>query len=479
MPSKGVQTYTYIAVPGVSIELSVPGQTVTKTELHQFWNGDLEVDAAHISSFFDKSGRFTFKVLYNGRVLTEQWNEVNAITGFIGEGTMTSIVKTPSILIHGDPEAIISYGFYRAGEGHDLLPGRHQCYITVTPNYANWLGRVAPIGSPQKDHPFRHLVLPAAHDVGMNSMANCNTVLHHAGGAVVRTLLGNEEKYTQVLSQIADSISGPAVAAIAPNIVSSLAITQKDSLATMLALGARYFEFRPAFMHNEVRTYLPNKLYFQHSAIPGMAYDEFLAGVVRFLLDHPTEIIVVQLRWDGVPDACQRPSDQQQREYLDAALKIGAEHVDRVEAGNLDNLRNATIGDLRRTRKRLLMLVNVDSVSTYTDAGNATLNGDSIVQGFGAALHPDCCGGRGFINIQCQATASNIPRAVVYSVLEASASNSVLLATKPVCDSKTLPWVRDHALEKCGRNDLVVVMNDFFDGATADVSLQLSRHRVG
>lgn len=181
----------------------------------------------------------------------------------------------------------------------------------------------------------------------------------------------------------------------------------------------------------------------------------------------------------GVPEACERPSDQLQNEFLQAALRLGDGHVDRVVAGNLDDLRNRTIGDLRRERKRLLMLVNVDSISTYTDAGNATLNGDTIVQGFGAILHPDCCGSRGFINIQCQATASNIPKAVVYSVLEASASNSCLLATKPICDSKTLPWVRDNALQACGRNDLVVVMNDFFDGATSDVAMELSHQRLG
>lgn len=181
----------------------------------------------------------------------------------------------------------------------------------------------------------------------------------------------------------------------------------------------------------------------------------------------------------GVPAECERPSEQKQNEYLQAALRLGDGHDHRVIAGNLDDLRNKTIGDLRRDRKRLVMLVNVDSISTYTDAGNATLNGDSIVQGFGAVLHPDCCGGRGFINIQCQATASNIPKAVVYSVLEASASTSCLLATKPVCDSKTLPWVKENALRVCGNNDLIVLMNDFFDGATADVALELSRQRLG
>lgn len=295
MPSKGVQTYTYIAVPGCSVELSVPGQTIVKHELHQFWNGDLEIESSKIDSFFNKTGRFVFKVLHEGRLITEQWVEVNAITGGIGEGTMTTIANTHSV-VHPDPSVIVSFGFYEAGQGHDILPNRHQCYITVTPNYSDWLGRLAPIGSPQRDQPFRKLVLPAAHDVGMNSMQNCATILKHAGGAVVRTLVANEEKYTQVMADLADKISGPAVSLIAPSIVSSLAITQKDPLPVILALGARYFEFRPAHCHHQVRQHLPDRLYFQHSAIPGMAYDEFLTEVVRFLVDNPTEIIVVQVR---------------------------------------------------------------------------------------------------------------------------------------------------------------------------------------
>jgi hypothetical protein len=39
--------------------------------------------------------------------------------------------------------------------------------------------------------------------------------------------------------------------------------------------------------------------------------------------------------------------------------------------------------------------------------------------------------------------------------------------------------VKNNALRACGNNDLVVVMNDFFDGATADVAMELSRQRLG
>lgn len=83
MPSKGIQVYTYLAAPDCSIELSVPGQTVVKDQLHHFWNGDLEVESSKIDSFFDKTGRFVFRVLHEGRLITEQWVEVNALTGSV------------------------------------------------------------------------------------------------------------------------------------------------------------------------------------------------------------------------------------------------------------------------------------------------------------------------------------------------------------------------------------------------------------
>lgn len=320
MPSKGVQVYTYIAAGGCSIELSVPGQTVVKDQLHQFWNGDLEVESSKIDSFFDKTGRFAFKVLHEGRLVTEQWVEVNALTGSVGEGTMTTIANTHSV-VHPDPNIIVSYGFYESGHGHDILPNRHQCYITVTPDYSDWLGQVAPIGSPQRDQPFRRLVLPAAHDVGMNSMQNCATILKHAGGAVVRTLIANEEKYTQVLAELADKLSGPAVSLIAPNIVSSLAITQKDPLPIMLALGARYFEFRPAHCHHQVRQHLPDRLYFQHSAIPGSK--------------QPPDTVLILLR-KGRLLSIALTSISQERFYLAVNFKTGFGHTNAQSSPDLN-----------------------------------------------------------------------------------------------------------------------------------------------
>jgi hypothetical protein len=126
----------------------------------------------------------------------------------------------------------------------------------------------------------------------------------------------------------------------------------------------RYFEFRPAHLHQTLLaagTPLPDKLYFQHGPITGMAYEEFLHGCVDFLKNHQSEIIVVQIRWDGVPAECAHPSDQELNDYLNVALGISNGSV---AAGSLDDMKNLTIEELRNQRKRLILFKGVDSYST-------------------------------------------------------------------------------------------------------------------
>jgi hypothetical protein len=87
--------------------------------------------------------------------------------------------------------------------------------------------------------------------------------------------------------------------------------------------------------------------------------------------------------------------------------------------------------------------------------------------------------GKALTLLQCQATATNLKDVVAYSVVTANVSNSCLLATKPICDQKTLPWIRDKALAVLTASQLVVLMNDFMDGATVDTAIDLSRKRLG
>ncbi|CAG8972222.1 hypothetical protein HYALB_00011001 [Hymenoscyphus albidus] len=471
MPSKGIDCYFYVAVEGCQIEFSVPGTTICKDQLRQFGQDHLEVDKKEISGAFNFSGTFSFQVTHNGNQIAEESIVINVITGNLENGNLRSMENTQSVMTE---EAIVTYGFYDAPDaithqGCAGLPKSDQCWVSVGPNYSSWMGQIAPPGSPQAEKPFSKFMLPAAHDVGMNSMQNSEMVLQ--SDALIEVLT----KINPIFAKVAGMMTREAAKAIAPNIVKGLALTQKDTLPTILSIGVRYFEFRPAYLHNEIRhcTGIPDELYFMHSAIPGMSYAQFLRELVDFLVQHPDEIAVVQLRWDGVPGECAHPSDEDMNNYLQNALNTtnGA-----IAHGTLDDMLTKSTAELRAEQKRLILFVNSDSFSTYTDAGNATINGDSIIDEFNT-LSPEKQNGHPFTNLQCQATATNIPEVVAFSVLNTNASSSCLLGTKPVCDSKTLPWIQREG-RRLVDGILVVVMNDFCDAGTSDVCVEWSRRRL-
>lgn len=103
-----------------------------------------------------------------------------------------------------------------------------------------------------------------------------------------------------------------------PNIVYGLAVTQEDALSGMLALGAGYFVFRPAYLVSILKdiSHVEDKLYFPHACVPGLAYDVFLEQAVTFPETHSAGIVTVHIRWDGVAGECQQPAFQ----GLDAAM---------------------------------------------------------------------------------------------------------------------------------------------------------------
>ena len=274
---------------------------------------------------------------------------------------------------------------------------------------------------------------------------------------------------------LSDIFKGPLI----PNVIQSSSITQKDELSSILAIGVRYFEFRPAYLHSAFRGLpavvdLKDKLFFMHGPIPGMPYEDFLNDCVKFLVHNPGEILVVHLRWDGVPSECARPTADDLSRAMTSALK---DTQGGLQTGTLQDMTTCTIDKLRTQRKRLLLLQNVDNYSIYSDQGNATLTGESIITQFNN-MSPAQQDGKAFTNIQCQATATNLGVKIWFSALAATASNSWLLATKAICDSKTMPWVRGNALQKLTRDQLIVVMDDFVDGGLCDVARDLSLQRL-
>ncbi|KZM28468.1 uncharacterized protein EKO05_0006012 [Ascochyta rabiei] len=469
MPSKGVLCYSYIAVEGVEIDFTVPKNSITKRDQQQFGCDHLEVESSNLGHF-KFTGRFEFIVRRDDRELVKQWVDVNSMTGGLSDGTMRTMDETPSIFTE---DLIVAYGFYDAGPGLAALPKQHQCYVTVTHNYENWMRDTIPPDSDIANKPFNRMVLPSSHDIGMNSMSTAMTLLEKAGTGVIKEVLGRSlPRAFDIINKVGDR----GVNAIAPDIIRALAVTQKDSLETILKLGARYFEFRPAKCHRQIQAVssLEDTWYFQHGAIPGMPYAQFLADIVQFLCEHTDEIIVVQNRWDGVPSECPRPNDDELRDVLNQVL---TDHPD-LTAGTEDDMMHLSVRDLRDSHKRLILLRDTNQVSNYDDDANATLTGDSMVSKLQSmsAAPPS---GHPITLLQCQATATNIRDVIIASVLDSDVSTSPILATKPVCDAKILPLLRGECGRRLTREESVVVLlNDFFDGATADTALLLCRQSM-
>lgn len=447
----------------------MPKRVVTKSELKQFTRDHLEVDSKDIEGPFNYVGVFRCRVIQNGQEVLNKWVEINSGTGNLGKGNMKDLEDQTTVISNG---LCITYSFYDApGKGNLAgLPYWDQFYVSVSPNHISWMSSVAPIGSSVASKPFSRFVLPAAHDVGMNSLQNSILCLQRAGAEFFNVLSGGV-KAVEMLPISSNELKMEFL----PNLIQSLAITQKDTLKTILTCGARYFEFRPAYVHDAIRKLqpIPDILYFTHGPIPGMAYEQFLADCVEFLIHNPGEIIVCQLRWDGVPPQCARPSKQDLGNYLSQALKSanGA-----IQVGTLDDMNKLTIEQLRTQHKRLIIFQDVNSFSTYTDQGNATLTGDSIIAEF-QKLSADNQKAHAFTNLQCQATATNIKQ-IFLSALSANASNSWLLCTKAICDNKTMPWIRANALARLTAEQLIVIMDDFVDGGMCDLARDLSIQRL-
>jgi len=470
MPSKGIECYSYISIPDCTIEFSGPKVLFTRTVDNNFQSQHLEIEKKNIDGLWNFEGRFQWSVKINGLEIAQGYNMINTASGNPSSGTMLALTATQSIIVGN---VIVTYGFYDAGPGMFGLSNAHQCYVTATFIQSDWMGAIAPVGSGEEQKPFSRFVLPSPHDGSMNSLENFDALLNgpNAHDILVSIFKQISEKFADV--KLIQDVGNKLSVALAPNIVLGLAVTQKDTITTMLQLGARYFEFRPAFMENSIRQYsqFPDKLYFQHACIPGMLFEKFLEEIFTFLDTHPTEIVVLRVTWDGITSGCNKPSYQDVTDLIDAAIAGRT-----FKKGNEDQLPQP-VKDLRANGQRFLFFFNNTSkYDSYDDESYATLSPDSIVRKFGT-MDANGQNGAHYTVLQCQATATNIQNVLSYSIVSSNASTSCLLETKARCTKDTVLWAKDHALEKLTAEKNIVLMNDFLDGATVDVAIDLSKRR--
>lgn len=253
-----------------------------------------------------------------------------------------------------------------------------------------------------------------------------------------------------------------------------------DYFASAAELGARYFEFRPAYLLPlfERTPHLENKLYFQHACIPGIAFDNFLEEQVGFLDSHPTETCVVHIRHDNIPSECRLPTDDElDKIFTDAcAAAVTAP----LKWGGSELLQQS-IASLRESGTRLIVLRNADKYDSWTSQAYATLTADPILKQFESMTTEGQSGTKSgdLTVLQCQATSQSIKEVLVYSVLTSNAATSCLTSTKANLDRQTLPWLRTNMNQRLrAEGKLCVILNDFIDGATTETGVEISKERL-
>jgi hypothetical protein len=260
-----------------------------------------------------------------------------------------------------------------------------------------------------------------------------------------------------------------------PDIIYGLAITQKDMIPTMLALGARYFEFRPANLMPIFQDVSPisNKPHFEHACIPALAFDDFLDQQAHFLDTHPAEIVTIHIRWDNIVSECRKPTIPEISAYLDEACSKASTAL--TWGGS--ECFSQPIDTLRESGKRLIVLIEAPKYDSWTAAAYATLQAEPILAQF-ESMTTAGQQSTDLTILQCQATSQSIKEVLVYSVMASNASTSCLTSTKGALDRETLPWIRNNVMDRLQAERLLVVMNDFIDGATTDTVVELSRRRL-
>jgi hypothetical protein len=469
MPSKGVTVFSYISVDGYQVEFTVPKASVTNTAADNFTSKNLEIESHNIEGLENYTGRFEWKVLKDGEVVASAYNDINTFTGNLEAGTMMSTQDFAPIVTD---QAVIAYGFYDAGHGEVGLTNRDQCYVSIcSASNRTWMGNLAPPGSLQAQKPFTRFVLAAPHDNGMNSMKSCDAVF----SALDTDMVSELRKILPSLSWF-PHISDDLLVKHMPNIVYGTAITQKKEISVMLDIGARYFEFRPAELLPMFQklSKLPNKFYFQHACIPGLAFDEFLDTQITFLHQNPTEFVTIHTRYDNIVEDCKRPTNDEIADMLTTACG-------KATNGNLTwggpSLFVQPIDALRKSGQRLFWINEAEKYDSWTAEAYATLTPDPILARF-ESMNTAGQENTDLTILQCQATSQSIKDVLVYSVLSANAATSCLTSTKASNDIKTLPWIREHALDRLQAEKTIVIMNDFIDGATTDTSIVLSQKRL-
>ncbi|KZT53892.1 PLC-like phosphodiesterase [Calocera cornea HHB12733] len=457
MPSKGIDAYCYVGLPGAHVDFTVAGKNVIRRDCgNNFTASRLDMDWSNAD--WHGCGLYSWTVFgTDGKALTSREVTVNTLTGRMYGTSSLAPFNTPAII---QKDYCICYGYYVAGKGVLGLTNRHQSWVTVTPRRSNWMGELVPPGSCVETKSFSLFVLPGAHNAGMNTMDNFPAFMHMQTKPPVMTP-------TQA-----------RIAALSMRLcrrgIHNMAITQKESITAMLHIGTRMFDFRPAFLSGVSPSNARSieNVYATHVRIPGIDLATFLKELIDFLKDNPTEIVVLSLSSAGI-----RGCEQPKREALRRAVNRAFPESLRVGWGHA--LLSESVAELRASRIRVIVPDGATGYDAWSGKNHRAFTPDKIINNVFRSLNAERHAAVHITKLRCALTPTATGKGIVAHSAISDKSSSPLMEVKARSDLKTLKWIRDHALEHLKADTTITVTNDFIDGQTVEICVTLSDRRFG
>ena len=466
--SKGVDYYAYLSSGTFSITFEKPGETysigfVSLGAVGAMQQGSFQISESDIG-FSEHTGRFQWTAYQNGQKLVNHYAEIAPSTGNLGDSDMNNMMGTPSVI---DSDYAMSFGFYDAGSATGLpATNEDQFYVYLTEKYSDWMGDLARVMPSILTKPFGVFALPGAHDSGMFDSSTYKSIVKNPI---------NAETLTSALNQWIPTLGGVLASYSILYIGLITAFTQKDNITTMLDLGIRYFDFRPGYCYKN----LAPGIYHQHNFIPGYSYENFLTDILNWLKNHPSEIVVVSLKFDGFANDSMKPSASD----LDQIARNTRDSIDTsIQFGDKNSL-DTNYGNLIESKQQLIFLNELDLPSdakpydSYSDGSYATTNVSTILKSL-EDMPKNLPKTYDYTILQLQGTVSNIHSILVSSGMTRSECSSPLLSTKAKFDSITYPWLIANVPNDFKKTKLIVFLNDFADNALVSHSIEVTRQRI-
>lgn len=456
--TKGLDYYGFAESNNFSINYQGGSHQNSFHSTSQIQRGNFQIGD---DEWIPRAETYSWQVLQHETTIANKCVSISPLTGNLEGGDMTIMMNTPSII---SEQYAISYGFYDAGSGTSGLTNQDQSYVYVTQSLTSWMGDYVKTNSSLGSQPFASFALAGAHDAGMNN-------------TVALAQLISDPNFQTMLS----SITGLA-GEVAINTIINTAFTQKDSFTNLLNLGVRYFDFRPGYCVVKIS----NNLYHQHNFIPGAAFSDFLDEILSWLISHSTEIVVINLNFQGFHSDDMKPTISVIRQYWEKAQQItGTKGT--IVAGDKNDLENS-YNDLIGSKKRLLFLnqlptgsgdsfesFNALKYDSYSDSAYQTTDVNSILKQLDN-MNKQEQQSHDYTVLQLQGTATGVIS--WYGNVSQSQTASPLMSTKPSFDMATYAWITNNVSNNFDRSQLMIFLNDFCDNALVKHGADITVNRL-